>query len=60
MHFAFYLADSGRIGLNLHFKCYVKSGYKICKQALHFVGRHAGANCLLEILGRAMVHVLVF
>ena len=29
MHFAFYLGDSGRIGLNLHFKSNVKSGRSV-------------------------------
>ena len=28
MHFAFYLRDSSRIGLNLHFKSDVKSGLR--------------------------------
>ena len=29
MHFAFYLGDSGRIGLNLHFKSDMKSGLRV-------------------------------
>ena len=29
MHFAFYLGDSGRIGLNLHFKSDVKSDLSV-------------------------------
>ena len=32
MHFAWHLRDSGRIGLNLHFKGDVKSGLSIRSQ----------------------------
>ena len=29
MHFAFYIGDRGRIGLNMHFKVDVKSGLSV-------------------------------
>ena len=47
MQFAFYLGDSGRIGLNLHFKSDVKSGLRLTCQSKHnfFLRSLASIEC---------------